>query len=64
MYGPDVNLGTPVTSPVSYGDINGLGAELLFPENGEVSHTKIFDTLQKGIDLFKKDYYNKSLNIL
>jgi len=55
MFGQDVELPQLTIPPISYGHINGLGAELLFPDEGEVNHTKICDTLEKGIELLKKD---------
>lgn len=37
------------TPAVSYGHVNGLGSELLFPPEGEVAHTHIYDSLDEGI---------------
>ena len=39
----------PATPPVSYGHVNCLGSELLFPEDGEVAHTHPYDSLEEGI---------------
>ncbi len=49
MFGPDVALPHPATPAVSYGHVNCLGSELLFPEGGEVAHTHIYDSLEEGI---------------
>jgi len=54
MFGPDVKPAGLATPPVSYGHVNGLGADLIFPDGGEVSHTKIADTLEKGIALARQ----------
>ena len=53
MLGPDIPLPGLSTPAISYGHVNGLGAELLFPDDGEVNHTKPCSTLQEGIDLLK-----------
>lgn len=37
------------TPAVSYGHVNGLGSTLLFPENGEVGHTHLYESLEQGI---------------
>jgi len=42
------------TPSVSYGHANGLGAELLFPEHGEVAHTHIYASLEEGIEALKQ----------
>ena len=55
MFEPDITLPALSTPPISYGHINGLGADLEFPDDGEVNHSKICDTLQKGIEILKKD---------
>jgi hypothetical protein len=39
-------VGTPA---VSYGHVNGLGCELRFPEDGEVCHVPVYDSLAEGI---------------
>jgi hypothetical protein len=36
MFGEEVALPGVATPPVSYGHVNGLGSELVFPEGGEV----------------------------
>ncbi len=48
---PDPGLSTPA---VSYGHVNGLGSELLFPPDGEVAHTHIYDTLEAGIAALRR----------
>ncbi|MBT3375933.1 MAG: hypothetical protein HN742_40530 [Lentisphaerae bacterium] len=42
------------TPAISYGHVNGLGSELLFPEEGEVAHTHIYDSLEQGIRALSK----------
>jgi hypothetical protein len=54
FFGPDVDLPGLLTPVVSYGHINGLGAELIFPENGEVSHKPLYGSLGEGIAALKK----------
>lgn len=54
MFGEDVGqvgLGTPA---VSYGHPNCLGAELLFPEGGEVAHTHPFASLEEAVEALKQ----------
>ena len=53
-FGPDVNLPPIATPPVSYGHINTLGAELIFPEDGEVNHGTLCHSLKEGIEILKK----------
>lgn len=55
VFGSDVSEPCLSTPAISYGHINCLGAELLFPDDpaGEVNHSKPCDTLQKGISLLK-----------
>jgi hypothetical protein len=38
MYGPEVALPAPATPPVSYGHVNALGLDLVFPVGGEVNY--------------------------
>ncbi|MFA6714922.1 MAG: uroporphyrinogen decarboxylase family protein [Victivallales bacterium] len=54
IYGSDVNMVSPMTPPISYGHINTLGAELLFPDEGEVNHSTLCDTLEGGIEILKR----------
>lgn len=49
MFGEDVPLPGLCTPAVSYGHANALGAELTFPEDGEVGHTSVYQSLQEGI---------------
>ena len=49
MFGEDVRLPAPSTPAISYGHVNCLGSELLFPEGGEVGQTHIYDSLEQGI---------------
>lgn len=53
MFGEEVGLPALNTPAISYGHINGLGAELFFPDNGEVNHSKPCTTLEKGVELLK-----------
>jgi len=54
MFGPDVRLPGPATPAISYGHVNCLGSELLFPEGGEVAHTHIYGSLEEGIAALKR----------
>ena len=54
FFGPDVGLPGLLTPAVSYGHINGLGAELIFPEDGEVAHTPLYGSLNEGIAALNK----------
>ncbi|MBN1352699.1 hypothetical protein JXJ21_25145 [candidate division KSB1 bacterium] len=54
MFGPDIGLPGVSTPPISYGHVNGLGAELIFPEDGEVNHSTLCGTLKQGIEILKK----------
>ena len=42
----DPGVSTPA---VSYGHVNALGSELLFPEGGEVAHTHVYGSLEEGV---------------
>lgn len=42
------------TPAVSYGHVNGLGSELLFPPEGEVAHTHIYASLADGIEALRR----------
>ena len=54
MFGPDVRP-LPVSTPaVSYGHINCLGAELMFPDDGEVNHGRLCESLQDAVEILKK----------
>jgi len=54
LLGEDVHLPGVATPPISYGHANGLGAELQFPEGGEVAHTHPFDSLDAGIEALRR----------
>lgn len=54
MFGPDVAPVAPATPHVSYGHVNGLGSELIFPEGGEVAHTHIYSSLEEGIEALRR----------
>jgi hypothetical protein len=49
MYGDRVNIPAPATPPISYGHVNTLGAQLVFPEGGEVGHIHPFTALEDAI---------------
>jgi len=49
MFGDEVGLPGLTTPAVSYGHVNCLGSELLFPEGGEVAHTHICGSLSEGL---------------
>jgi len=55
MFGPEVGLPALSTPAISYGHVNGLGAELIFPDGGEVSYTELCETLEAGIDILSRD---------
>ena len=55
LYGPDMPLWGPSTPPVSYGHVNGLGAELLFPEGGEVAHQHMCGSLEDAVEAVRRD---------
>lgn len=54
LFGPEVVLGGPSTPAISYGHVNGLGSELVFPEGGEVAHTPVHGSLEEGIAALAK----------
>lgn len=54
MFGPDVAPVGLATPAVSYGHVNGLGSELIFPEGGEVAHTHIYSSLEEGIEALQR----------
>lgn len=54
IFGDEVSQYPLLTPAVSYGHVNCLGSELLFPEGGEVAHTHIYSSLEEGIEALKK----------
>lgn len=60
MFGPDIGLPGVSTPPISYGHINSLGAELIFPDDGEVNHGVLCETLEQGVEILKKPVDFKS----
>ena len=54
MFGEDVRLPGPATPAVSYGHANGLGSELLFPEEGEVGHTHPYESLDQALQALRE----------
>ena len=63
IFGPDIPPVRLVTPAISYGHLNCLGSELIFPENGEVGHKKICESLEQAIQLLKKpvEYANSGM---
>jgi hypothetical protein len=53
-FGEEVGLPVISTPAVSYGHPNCLGAELLFPEVGEVGHTHLYTSLDQGLAALKQ----------
>jgi hypothetical protein len=64
IYGDDVPAVSIMTPPISYGHINTLGAELIFPDEGEVNHSTLCDTLEEGIKILKKPVEFKKAGML
>ncbi len=54
MWGEDVPMPGVSTPAVSYGHLNCLGAELVFPEGGEVSFKVLCGSLDEAIEVLKK----------
>jgi hypothetical protein len=54
MYGPDVNMPSPSSPPISYGHVNTLGVELMFPDDGEVNHGTMADSLEECVEILKR----------
>lgn len=54
-FGPDVRYGGPGWAGISYGHVNCLGSELIFPADSEVAHTPIYGSLPAGIDALQQE---------
>ena len=55
LFGPDAGEARPTTPPISYGHPNSLGAELYFPDGGEVAVEHVFqDSLDRAIAALKQ----------
>lgn len=54
LFGPEILLPAPITPPISYGHINTIGTELVFPDDGEVNHGILCDSLEEGIKILQK----------
>jgi hypothetical protein len=54
-FGPEVPFGGPRWASISYGHINCLGSTLVFPEDSEVAHTPIYDSLAEGIRALRRE---------
>jgi hypothetical protein len=63
LFGPEVNYGGPAWAGISYGHVNCLGSELRFPQESEVAHTPLYDSLQEGIEALQRpvDWANAGL---
>lgn len=55
LFGPDVGMGGPYWAGNSYGHINALGSQLVFPEDSEVAHTPLYDSLAEGTRALKRE---------
>lgn len=55
IYPEDVLAPSLTTPPVSYGHVNCLGAELQFPEAGEVCAEFLCEKLKDGVDVVSRD---------
>lgn len=49
LFGEEVQLPSPGTPAISYGHVDGLGTELIFPEGGEVGIKPLYSSLDEGI---------------
>lgn len=54
-YGPDVSLTGPRWLGISYGHANTLGCDLIFPEDSEMGHEPVHDSLEEGIEALQED---------
>lgn len=54
MWGDEIRLPGVSTPAISYGHINALGADLVFPQDGEVNYTRFCDTLDDAIQAVTK----------
>ena len=55
LFGPDVAMGGPRWAGISYGHVNCLGSRLVFPEDSEVAHTPVHESLEEGVEALKED---------
>ena len=55
MFGPEVGKCPLATPPISYGHLNALGAELIFPEGGEVNYVTPCASVEEGIAFVEQD---------
>lgn len=54
LFGDEVSYAGPTTPPISYGHVNCLGAELRFPEGGEVSFSPVYQSLDEAIEALQR----------
>lgn len=54
LFGTEVGLPEPGIPEISYGHVNALGSELIFPEGGEVGQTHIYESLADGIEALRR----------
>ncbi len=55
IFGEGVGLPAVSTPGISYGHVNGLGLELIFPEGGEVGYSHEVKTLDEYIGILARD---------
>lgn len=48
-FGPDISFGRPRWAGISYGHVNCLGSELVFPADSEVAHSPVYDSLAAAV---------------
>ena len=61
LFGDDVEVPIPATPAISYGHVHALGAELIFPKGGDVSHTILYDSLESAADGLRKNGRNANM---
>jgi hypothetical protein len=54
MYGQELGLPGPMTPPISYGHVNALGLELVFPEGGEVNYVRSRRSLEEWCGILER----------
>ena len=55
LFGPDVQYAGPAWAGISYGHVNCLGAQLIFPPGSEVSYTPIYGSPDEGIEALQQE---------
>jgi len=54
-FGQEVQICPPGWAPITYGHINTIGCELVFPDDSDVGHKPIYTSLAEGIDALQTD---------